>query len=58
MRFLLILLAAGAVCLSIFMLGKHGVTPDSPDFWACLVPPAAAGALVVLAPKLKKKAKD
>lgn len=58
MRFLLILLAAAAVYLSIHMLGKHNIDPSSQDFWACMVPPAAAGALVVLVPKLKKKAKD
>jgi hypothetical protein len=58
MRFLLILLAAAAVYLSIYTLGKHGIVPASQDFWACLVPPWMAGALVILAPKLKKKAKD
>lgn len=58
MRFLLILLAAAAVYLSVHMLGNHGIEPSSQDFWLCLVPPCAAGAIVVLAPKLKKKAKD
>lgn len=58
MRFLLILLAAAAVYLSIYTMKKHGIEPSSQDFWACLVPPCAAGVLVVLAPKLKKKAKD
>lgn len=58
MRFLLILLAAAAVYLSIHTMKKHDMEPSSQDFWACLVPPAAAGALVVLAPRLKKKVKD
>jgi hypothetical protein len=58
MRFLLILLAAAAVYLSVYTLGKRGIEPGSQDFWACLVPPCVAGALVILTPKLKKKAKD
>lgn len=55
MRFVLILLSAMAVSVSIHTLKQHGIEPASLDFWACLVPPCTAGALVVLISKFKKK---
>jgi len=58
MKLLLVLVAAAAVYLSIWTLGKHGINPEGQDFWLCLVPPAAAGAIVCLAPRIKGKKKD
>lgn len=58
MRFLLILVAAGAVYLAIHTMKRHGIEPGAQDFWICLVSPFAAGAAVVVAPTLKKKAKS
>jgi hypothetical protein len=58
MRLMLVLLAAAAVYLSIYTMKKHGLEPGSQDFWMALVPACASGAIVVLAPNLKKKAKS
>lgn len=57
MKFMLVLLAAAAVYLSIWTLGKHGVTPQVQDFWLSVVPPFAAGVIVALAPRIKGKKK-
>lgn len=57
MRFMLILVAAGAVYLSIHTMKRRGIEPGTQDFWVCLLSPFAAGASVVVAPTLKKKAK-
>ncbi len=58
MKLLLVLLAAAAVYLSIWTIQKHGMTPQDHDFWLTVVPPFAAGTIVVLAPKIKGKKKE
>lgn len=59
MRFLLILIAAAAVYLSIHTLKQHGVEPAAKDFWICQGSAIAAGVCAVLSvcPKKKKEGK-
>lgn len=59
MRFLLILIAAGAVYASIYTLKKHGIEPGTLDFWICQASAAAAGACAFLSvfPRKKKEGK-
>jgi len=55
MKLLLVLLAAAAVYLSAWTLGKHGINPQAQEFWLCTVPTFAAGAIVVLISRIKGK---